>query len=473
MLTNFSAVLLSIGLLASLITAPASGSSLTQSTHTATDPRIRAVIQSVAAQDAQLRSILVRYDFWSLDLSVPAKKRELFRSTITWARKGRKILYDETDHRSPVQGYKRTRHVYDGEKILSCYYRQDAISRQSRPAHTMVSDNKSLLADIRLGGNQIGLLYWSQPLSDLLRSRAKIRFLGYRRLGSDQCVVLHIQDPEHKYPDTHLWLDLHHGYILRRAQLFQDNRLQQDMSFSSPQRWAPGVFIATQAIISTFSDPGSLPERYRPTRPRVAHKTIARIRRVAVRQLPDSLFDANPRESLDALDGRTGNLFGIEPRRASEQHLRLVLKRAQAILARQKAPSRTTTVHVLRNVLSDDMACGPQSLYVICHLLGVKASVDELGRLAKMEKDGTSLQGLADAARTKGLAAYGTRLPLAKLRELREPVIFYALNHYYVLLGHCGGFAVCINPPGQIHLVSEKNLQGWWDGRVLVVRRRT
>jgi len=78
--------------------------------------------------------------------------------------------------------------------------------------------------------------------------------------------------------------------------------------------------------------------------------------------------------------------------------------------------------------------CGPAALVTVLQRLGVNTTEDELAGLAGTTEDGTTMQGLLEASRAKGVNATGMKLNIS---ELKENMIAYTINdgmgHYTVI----------------------------------------
>ena len=78
--------------------------------------------------------------------------------------------------------------------------------------------------------------------------------------------------------------------------------------------------------------------------------------------------------------------------------------------------------------------CGPAALATVLQRLGVNTTEDELAGLAGTTEDGTTMQGLLEASRAKGVNATGMKLNIS---ELKENMIAYTINdgmgHYTVI----------------------------------------
>jgi len=83
---------------------------------------------------------------------------------------------------------------------------------------------------------------------------------------------------------------------------------------------------------------------------------------------------------------------------------------------------------------STDYSCGPAALATVLQNMGINVTEQELKVLAGTDVSGTSMHGLAQAARSKGLNATGMRL---SIDELRPDMIVHVINdgtpHYSVI----------------------------------------
>ncbi len=91
--------------------------------------------------------------------------------------------------------------------------------------------------------------------------------------------------------------------------------------------------------------------------------------------------------------------------------------------------------------------CGPRALLIVCERLGVRAELAELRRLAGTTGVGTTLEGLAKAAKAKGLRAEGVQMNQTALASLSSPAIAWVSgDHYVAVLGGRGGEAEVRDP---------------------------
>jgi len=91
--------------------------------------------------------------------------------------------------------------------------------------------------------------------------------------------------------------------------------------------------------------------------------------------------------------------------------------------------------------------CGPAALATLLQRLGVNTTEDELAELAGTTEDGTTMQGLVEAARARGMNAAGMRLSIS---ELMENMIAYTISggvgHYTVINDITGDIVKLADP---------------------------
>ncbi len=120
-----------------------------------------------------------------------------------------------------------------------------------------------------------------------------------------------------------------------------------------------------------------------------------------------------------------------------------------------------------------DPLCGPNSLLVVCQILGVQADLKELSNLSSMDESGTTMLGLHEAATRKGLDAAGMKMDIRELSKLLSPGIAHTKkNHFFVVHGYEEGRFRITDPPKASYYLSEQRLSEMWGGNVLVISRK-
>jgi tetratricopeptide (TPR) repeat protein len=117
--------------------------------------------------------------------------------------------------------------------------------------------------------------------------------------------------------------------------------------------------------------------------------------------------------------------------------------------------------------------CGPDALALLCNRLGEATTPEELARLASTDRTGTSLAGLAKAAKAKGLAAEGLQVNYEYLRKMPKPVLAWVGGNHYVVVTAASRDAVELNDPAKGRFaLAVGPFERIWDGYVLAVSLR-
>jgi ABC-type bacteriocin/lantibiotic exporter with double-glycine peptidase domain len=119
-----------------------------------------------------------------------------------------------------------------------------------------------------------------------------------------------------------------------------------------------------------------------------------------------------------------------------------------------------------------DRFCGPRSLLAICELLGIEANLKELSKFSSMDETGTTMLGLSQAAKRKGLKVIGAKMGIEELARLKTPSIVHVKdNHFFVVERFEKGKFRIISPPKEPYCLTKEELSQIWDGNVLIISR--
>ena len=97
-----------------------------------------------------------------------------------------------------------------------------------------------------------------------------------------------------------------------------------------------------------------------------------------------------------------------------------------------------------------DADCGPRALAIVCAQLKIRIDLDALRIAAGTTRDGTTMEGLAIAARTLGLKTEGVQVGRDALAQLQMPAIaWFHGNHFVAVLAlnRGAGDASCVDRP--------------------------
>ncbi len=121
--------------------------------------------------------------------------------------------------------------------------------------------------------------------------------------------------------------------------------------------------------------------------------------------------------------------------------------------------------------------CGPRALLLACERLGVKTTLPQLRKGAGTTAGGTSLAGLADAAKRMGLKAEGVQVSREAPGDVEMPALAYVNgNHFVAVLsvqGRGEGGTARIHDPnkGEEETISQERLLRLCSGYLLLVQK--
>jgi len=115
--------------------------------------------------------------------------------------------------------------------------------------------------------------------------------------------------------------------------------------------------------------------------------------------------------------------------------------------------------------------CGPKSLSLLCEILGVKVPVKEIAQLAKVDEQGTSMKGLADAAYKLGFKAVGMKIGMNELMQMKQPVIAHLTQEHFVVVESITkqGVLRLFDPAGEDKIMNPKAFSEVWSGYILKI----
>ena len=121
--------------------------------------------------------------------------------------------------------------------------------------------------------------------------------------------------------------------------------------------------------------------------------------------------------------------------------------------------------------IPERMMCGPAALEFVCKEFGIDASQRELARLAKTDREGTSMYGLVQTAKAKGLKAIGVRLTFDQLKKVNGyAVVHIKNNHFYAIKNIQENRVIVVDQSGE-HTISLQEFQKRWDESALIIQK--
>lgn len=123
----------------------------------------------------------------------------------------------------------------------------------------------------------------------------------------------------------------------------------------------------------------------------------------------------------------------------------ILILMSASVYSKKPLPSR----HLLRHNKLIRVSCGPAALLFICHRFAVPASFQQLCLFAGTSRNGTSLEGLARAARAINLDALGIQVDYEGITHLHYPAIAWVDGNHYIAVLHADARGVVIHDPNR------------------------
>jgi hypothetical protein len=132
--------------------------------------------------------------------------------------------------------------------------------------------------------------------------------------------------------------------------------------------------------------------------------------------------------------------LSTEQRHFVWQQRDICLKDAALVAPALAASSPASRVAVPRPLTPEEADCGPRALLLVSKQLGIHTGLPALRKLAGTTGQGTTLAGLAQAARALGLKAEGVQVSREALPQIRMPALaFVNGSHFAAVLALQGG----------------------------------
>jgi len=139
-------------------------------------------------------------------------------------------------------------------------------------------------------------------------------------------------------------------------------------------------------------------------------------------------------------------------------------ERAEMQMAAVKVPSPAE--------IKSAQVCGPVALQKLLLAKGVQSTVEELSSLAGSDSTGTSMYGLVQAAKAKGMELIGVSVP--DLTALQPPFIAYVNGNHFVLVNEVRADSVLVSDTAKAdRSMPAAEFMNAWDGKALVLSSAT
>lgn len=118
-----------------------------------------------------------------------------------------------------------------------------------------------------------------------------------------------------------------------------------------------------------------------------------------------------------------------------------------------------------------EVMCGPESLSLICQMLGVQVTPEKIAHMINLTEKGASMKDLADAAYKLGLKAVGRKIDNTDLMRMKHPVITHIKPDHFIVVKPISSSKLLLfeslSDKGPI--ITAEQFRNIWDGYVLVV----
>jgi hypothetical protein len=242
--------------------------------------------------------------------------------------------------------------------------------------------------------------------------------------------------------------------------------------FSFAQR--PRDFITQPALLHAARDPAyraamhkAQQRRYKDALSSFQHLAAsasdANVRALALYQVGFCYLALNQKSPARAALQRFVASYPATPLTAPAQ--------AKILQLTQHATRNTPASSLIAHPSSHAADCGPAALLALCQRLGVKATKAELSRLAGTDDTGTTMAGLAKAAKAKGLTTEGLWVDATAFQQVRLPALAWVNGNHWVAVLEVKQGKVRVFDPAKDgeETVGLSDFQPQWEGSVLRV----
>ena len=139
------------------------------------------------------------------------------------------------------------------------------------------------------------------------------------------------------------------------------------------------------------------------------------------------------------------------------------------ILAIMAATTTASLSQTSRNPVPVDTMCGPKSLLYVCEKLDIDTKLDELSRLSGKNNKGTTMAGLLEAARQKGLTCVGGKMGFSELSTIHTLAIAHLWGNHFVVVEHKGDGVEVVDLSSKDNRMPLETFQSLYSGFVLLL----
>ena len=304
------------------------------------------------------------------------------------------------------------------------------------PAHSVAFANRSKYRSF---------LYFELYGRSKYRVPLNVTLVGRETIDGVDCYVLEFHPEEidrlsSSKRTVKIWVDTSKGFCILKAEHYDNTGDRWTMVYENFRQYGEIWFPTVSKHIHRW--PGGKLDRVNTYIVKEAQFNL---------DFPPDFFRVNPKAYLNQ---------GLELRPDSEGLGKLL----------DKSPKKDELPNTPDPLL---LACGPNSLLRICELLKIDTDFEELTQLSRFRPDrGTTLLGLRDAARYKGLNPKGIQanIKLLKKDKVLMPAIAYVKGNHFLVFEEVVSDGVLISDPANKYdrYLSFKELSTIWNGELLI-----
>lgn len=279
------------------------------------------------------------------------------------------------------------------------------------------------------------------------------KFVGRATVGTADCYILEYRVKEKKVPSDLLikvWINPQKQFCIRKEII--------------EQTFAGNENIATWEML--YDDFRRYGEIWFPHTIRKKHEKNGKIVYIDDIIVKDAQFNPN----------FPANFFQVDPQVYIDRGSRITPGSEIRTSNFERSPAHKLPEEMTESQAAPDLlllTCGPNSLLRVCELLRVKAEFDELSQLSRFDPtQGTTLLGLRDAAKYKGLNPKGIKTNLRSLKKnkLPMPAIAYVKGNHFLVFEEVVSDGVRISDSANKydHHLTFKELSEIWSGELLI-----
>ena len=296
-----------------------------------------------------------------------------------------------------------------------------------------------------------GFLHFQICGRSLKRVPSDARFVGQETISGTKFYILEFRTENSGM--TKIWVDAQKQFCIGKEEVSDDTR-------RPPIMW--------EMVYKDFQKYG---ETWFPLVSRWTAKREGKVMQVNTIIVKEAQFNLDFPPNFFQVDPRSYLERGLVPRMDSEISLENL---GGTSLKQPPSPNESAFPDKAPRALDPLLlTCGPNSLLRICELLKINTNFDELAQLSRFDLNhGTTLLGLRDAAKYKGLNPKGIRADLKVLKKNNVPLpaIAYVKGSHFLVFEEVTSEGVLISDSANKYdrYLSFKQLSEIWNGELLI-----